>query len=323
MRGRESLGLLAVRALARFVALLFTWFALSVVFASQAIASNAVAPPSSSTQLVKIGKYSKLSTGVVTEINSGDAACYVSLKNDKGNVFDESADFTFCEKPKTWVGKRVTLGYTLGRVMADECGGDPNCKKSVEVAIINKMTVVDAKTEPKLDAKASSPAATPVARSAARGQASFCTPLEVVVFACRTGGKMISVCAAKDATRNKGYLQYRFGKPDSSEPLELMLPEGHLIAAKAATGENVPFAGGGGSWLRFRKGNYGYVVYEGIGRWGARGETQEKAGLVVERDGKQIANLKCSAAPISELGPQWYESTGVKLGRNEEFLFPD
>jgi hypothetical protein len=59
---------------------------------------------------------------------------------------------------------------------------------------------------------------------------------------------MASVCASKDAGPGRGYLQYRFGKLDGSEPLEQTLPEGQVVPAKAATGENVPFAGGGGAW---------------------------------------------------------------------------
>ena len=134
---------------------------------------------------------------------------------------------------------------------------------------------------------------------------------------------MISVCASKDAGPSKGYAQYRFGKPDSKDPLELVLPESELPPSRVAAGENVPFAGGGGAWMRFRKGQLAYTVYSGIGKWGPRGEIREKAGLVVEQSGKQIALLKCNnPKTMGELGPVWFEKVGLTSG-GQDFEFPE
>ncbi len=277
------------------------------------VSANAQAPAADNS--VKVGKFTKLASGVVTEITNGDAACYISLKDDKGQVFDETGDFSICEKPKSFVGKRVNLTYELGKVMADECGGDPKCKKTTTVALVTALKVVDSKGA---SAAATSPAAT-----VAKGQTSFCTSEEAVIFACSTGSKLVSVCEAKTATRTRGHLQYRFGKPNSNEPLELMLPEDFVPANKAATGEFMPFAGGAGSWLRFNKGAFSYVVYSGVGRWGPKGESKEKSGVVVERNGKTVASLKCSGSVQSELGPEWMEKRAITLKPNEEFLFPD
>ena len=276
---------------------------------------NASASPApASNNLVKVGKFTKIAVGVVSEINTGDAACYIAIKDDKGQMFDESADFSLCEKPNSYLGKRVAFVYALDNVMADECGGNILCKKTAQIALIKSMKVL-----------AAAPDATPATPATITGkrQTSFCTPLETVVFACQTSMKMVSVCASKSATQNSGYLQYRFGKPDSRDALELVWPEGEIVASKAATGQNEAFAGGGGSWLRFNKGAFSYVVYDGIGRWGPNGETRTKSGLVVERDNKVIAHLKCSAGPSGELGPEWFEKMAVKPAGNEEFLFPD
>lgn len=144
-------------------------------------------------------------------------------------------------------------------------------------------------------------------------QTSFCTAGETTVFSCRTGPtRLVSVCASKDAAPDKGYLQYRSGKPDSSEPLELVLPASQVPPPRAATGGSLAFSGGGGAWLCLPAKPYAYVVYTGIGKWGPRGETREKAGIAVERDGKQIANLKCTGKPVSLLGPDWFEQAGIK-----------
>jgi hypothetical protein len=166
------------------------------------------------------------------------------------------------------------------------------------------------------------PAAAATAQTANTAQASFCTSAESVVFACRAGGRMVSVCASKAAGPNSGYLQYRFGQPGSTEPLELVLPEYHLPPPKVATGESVPFSGGGGSWLRFAKAPVAYTVYSGVGKWGPNGEVRAKGGIVVERQGKAIATLKCTSEPIGELGPDWFESVGIKAN-GQDFDFPD
>ncbi len=262
---------------------------------------------------VKIGQATKKTVGTVTATNSGDIACYLTLKDDRGVVFEEMAKFEICHQKPPLAGKRVSLTYALQSVMADECGGNPDCKKTRTVALVSAARIVDAKSATSSETKSDNkPAARPT---------SFCTPTETVVFACRTGAKMASVCASRDSGP-KGYLQYRFGKLDGSEPLEQILPEGQVAPARAATGESVPFSGGGGSWLRFTKGRFTYTVYTGIGNWGPKGEKRTKAGLHIEHAGKPLATLKCQEEPISLLGPDWFEKVGVTRG-NEDFDFPD
>lgn len=263
-------------------------------------------------ETVLVGKETKKTVGVITGLEAGDVACYVALKDDRGASFQEMADFSICERDSL-VGKRVKLTYALGKVMADECQGDPDCKKSKTVALVISASPLPAPpglTQPKPRAAPASP------------QTSFCTPMEEVVFACQTGTKLVSVCASRDVAPGQGYLQYRFGKPDSRDPLEMIHPEGEIAPSRAATGENVPFAGGGGAWLRFRKGDTAYVVYSGIGKWGPKGETMEKEGLVVERGNKTLASLPCTGPLRGELGPDWFEKAGVSA-RGEDFLFPD
>lgn len=151
---------------------------------------------------------------------------------------------------------------------------------------------------------------------------SFCGPLEYVVFSCRTGARLVSVCASNDASPTSGYLHYRFGKPEPGEPLELKLPMGQVRPPDAASGASVAFSGGGGAWLRFRTGAFGVVVYTGIGKWGPRGEIRSKQGVVVESDGNAVKHMKCTGSLASQLGPEWLERAGVSA-KGEEFDFPD
>lgn len=272
--------------------------------------------PAMAQDTVTVGGVKKRAFGIPIEFQNGDVACRITLKDDRGATFDEAADFDLCAQEKALKGKRLALTYKTARVMAASCQGDPDCKKSETIVLI-----ASAKPAPLAAAAPSSPTPPPAPAKAA--QTSFCTPAETVVFSCRTSPtKMISVCASRDASPTKGYLQYRTGKPDSTDPLDLTLPSGHVPPPQAATGESVPFAGGGGAWLRVATKSVGFVLFTGIGKWGPRGEIQEKAGVAIERDGKQVASLKCTGKPISLLGPDYFEKVGIK-SRGQDFDFPD
>lgn len=94
-------------------------------------------------------------------------------------------------------------------------------------------------------------------------QQNLCTPEEKVVLACSTGKKLLSVCASATLSRHAGYLQYRFGLPDA---VEMRLPETLSAPGKQVSfGDSEYYLDGAdyyGSWLRFRKGNLSYTVYD-------------------------------------------------------------
>ncbi|MBK8817401.1 MAG: hypothetical protein IPN42_18795 [Methylococcaceae bacterium] len=131
-----------------------------------------------------------------------------------------------------------------------------------------------------------------------------CTKNETIVFSCRTGSKIVSVCASKTIASGSGYLQYRFGPKKKPE---LIYPENQLPSAKTnIQADTLTFAGGGGAYLRFKREEYGYVIYTAIGRgWG------EKAGVVVERNNASQVNLPCKKPVVSELGPDFFEQAGI------------
>ena len=45
---------------------------------------------------VKVGQETKKITGTVIALNSGDVACYLTLKDGQGVEFKEMADFEIC-----------------------------------------------------------------------------------------------------------------------------------------------------------------------------------------------------------------------------------
>jgi hypothetical protein len=244
-----------------------------------------------------VGKERKMTQGKLLEAQAGDVACYLQLEDLDGEPFSEMAEFEVCDSADALLGRDVRLGYRLGNVMAESCQGNPDCTESEEVALVVSLTPRGASKSPTVAA------------------VGLCAPTEKVIFSCSTGAKTVSVCAA-----GSDKLQYRFGKVGA---VELALPANGVSPSADVFGTTVPFAGGGGSWLRFKRGTYGYVVYSGIGRWGPDGEPAEKNGVTVENKGKPIAQLKCVGDVQSELGPDFFESAGMDPAREDEFEFPD
>ena len=242
---------------------------------------------------VKVGNATKIAVGTVTSL---DNACYVHLRDDAGKSFTEKADFDICFQKPSLVGKRVTLTYKLEKVMAASCQGDPDCKATETVPLI-------------------------VTASIATTAASLCAPSEDVVFSCPTGKKVVSVCASKNLSSTTGWAQYRFGVPGSAP--EITLPVGQVHPTKVSYGATESFSGGGGAWLRFKNGPTSYVVFTGIGKWGPKGQTLSKAGVVVEQNQKQTAFLSCSTKETSELGPDWFSKAGIVPNSKEFFDFPE
>lgn len=130
-----------------------------------------------------------------------------------------------------------------------------------------------------------------------------CTKEESVIFSCKTGQKIVSICATKSISTSSEYPQYRFGRKGSPEmifPIEKQQSNADIQA------NTLRFSGGGGAYIRFSTGQYAYVVYTAIGRgWG------EKAGIVVEKDHKLQAKLTCKKPVLSELGPDFFQQAGL------------
>jgi hypothetical protein len=133
----------------------------------------------------------------------------------------------------------------------------------------------------------------------AEATVSLCTPRETVIFDCSLGRKRVSVCGEGGVSG----ATYRFGAPGR---IELSLPEPATRAATVLTANTLSFAGGGGAYLRYRRADFDYVVYTAVGRgWG------EKEGVVVERDGRRLAVLRCRGEVRSVLGPDWFDRAGI------------
>ena len=142
----------------------------------------------------------------------------------------------------------------------------------------------------------------------------LCLKDEDNIFSCGAGKKVISVCASKDLAPDHGYLQYRFGSP---KKVEMTIPADRSVPpAKTAIAGSLTFSGGGGDYLRFKVGDYEYIVYTAIGRgWG------EKDGVAVEQNGKRRGHVSCTDEPASKLGTDFSSKAGL-IQDTQEFELP-
>lgn len=133
----------------------------------------------------------------------------------------------------------------------------------------------------------------------------LCATDEESLFACTTGKKLVSVCASKGWSTDRGHLQYRFGQPGKPE---IVIPSSATTTPMESAQYGVlTFSGGGGAYLRFRRNGYQYVVYTAIsGSWG------DRAGVVVEKESKRISSIKCQGDYASELGLELFEKAKLK-----------
>ena len=140
--------------------------------------------------------------------------------------------------------------------------------------------------------------------TAASSVATHCAPEEHVIFSCATARqKVVSLCASPAITPTAGYVQYRFGHA-GQEP-ELIYPITREHPKKHFQSGTLMYSGGGGAYVKFRQGEYAYVVFTGIGKGWA------KEGVVVQQAGKQIAYIPCQGTWTSELGPAWFEQAAI------------
>ncbi len=130
----------------------WTSIVLAVALGAWPLAASAQDVPT-----VKIGQATKKTVGTVMATNSGDVACYLTLKDDRGVVFEEMAKFEICDQKPPLKGKRVSLTYALQNVMADECQGNPDCKKSRTVALVSAARILEAPAVPPANAPGSPP----------------------------------------------------------------------------------------------------------------------------------------------------------------------
>jgi len=114
---------------------------------------------------------------------------------------------------------------------------------------------------------------------------SLCAAGEDVIFKCDLKGKRVSICASKDFSTSGGTLQYRYGAPAK---IELLYPDTPQPARDRFFFSSTPYSGGGEAHIRFRNGDYDYILFDRTVRTGfGKGPNNPEfsSGIVIRRKG--------------------------------------
>jgi len=77
--------------------------------------------------------------GTVKEMVNGDLKCYITLIDDQGTEHNLGATFEVCEKPETFLNKKVSLVYRIESV--SDCQSAEPCGKTKKESLITKMEI--------------------------------------------------------------------------------------------------------------------------------------------------------------------------------------
>ncbi len=139
-------------------------------------------------------------------------------------------------------------------------------------------------------------AAAPAGRQVAGTQ---CRADETVLYSCRFGRNVGSVCAAR------GRLHYRYGPPAQPEIELASTDDWRNVHAGGVVGQG----GGHQSHVRFSVGQFHYIVFEGVNGSLAETPGQRHSGIYVGAgpDGReQLAYHQCRRRPV--LAGGWPET---------------
>jgi len=135
----------------------------------------------------------------------------------------------------------------------------------------------------------------------------LCTSGETVVFSCSlTNGKIVSLCASPDLSRDAGYLQYRYGRNAGS--IGLRYPS--KLSREGARFKYMQdyAAKGGTTALSFKIGPYRYSVFSTTSALGFNG-----AGLIIDQDDTRLASLRCNKKTIVTDSDRFYQLSSLGL----------
>jgi hypothetical protein len=126
----------------------------------------------------------------------------------------------------------------------------------------------------------------------------LCNSSEKIVFSCAVSKKIVSLCATPDMTANTGRLTYRFGVFGSAMDLEFS--NNKLGPASSYTVLFETWKNGTFGAISFERGEYSYTVYTRMAAQEEGDPRSNGAGVQVHHNKKQVADLWCKDASISD-----------------------
>jgi hypothetical protein len=128
----------------------------------------------------------------------------------------------------------------------------------------------------------------------------LCASGEQIIFSCPTkrSAKIVSLCASRDLTKQRGYLQYRFGAADK---VELEFPQSRLGSQQVFQYSHYFRAQVDLTAISFSVGGYEYSIFHDYN--GEEKPPVAESGVKVTTlaNGKENS-LLCAGKPIAHLG---------------------
>ena len=123
------------------------------------------------------------------------------------------------------------------------------------------------------------------------------------VFSCLIAGteKRVSVCASDSLTRTEGYIQFRFGTPDS---IEFLFPEKLDRTQDQFLWQTIGYSGGWDTRIQFTNEDYRYQIYDQAFKVSIS-EKDLHGGVLIFEDGAEVDHLVCD---VATLGPVYFNT---------------
>ncbi len=91
---------------------------------------------------VEVAGISVPARGVVTDIESGDVSCFLTVRTDGGGSETVHADYSVCDS-NVILDRRVQIEYAPNDMLAPSCDGDPDCLDTETVALAVVAAPID------------------------------------------------------------------------------------------------------------------------------------------------------------------------------------
>ena len=77
--------------------------------------------------------------GVLTEASAGDAACYLTIRDEAGGTEIWEAGFEMCEQAPRLLNRRLTFTWSLANILHPDCQGNMDCGRSLRLMVVTGM----------------------------------------------------------------------------------------------------------------------------------------------------------------------------------------
>ena len=122
----------------------------------------------------------------------------------------------------------------------------------------------------------------------------LCGEYEDILYSCQIDGRALSICASNNQPAD---ISYSFGR--SARDIELNINTAR-DDGRVHQGGVVGQGGGQLTHIRFTNGDTQYIVYSGY--TGLASRDRKWSGVAIQRDGRDIANMRCPyTGPYTEI----------------------